>query len=375
MTSEDIIDLVDDVKTVREWFLYYEQHDPLIMERFRLYLKAIHVPVIHESFLEILKTQDEMEEFLEVPEEYQANIPQKDELDQSDDSVFDSSEYSENEQIEEAPNPPLPSYLAPVSEQEQLDELWQQMEERDQVGDDPGPDDLWSVTDDESVLEALLSSPDELDFKHQQPDEADVDTDTDIDIQVDTDSSNDDDLGPEDPLSPSNNRMKNLDCTRCMAKKANGERCARTTCKYAHMCWQHTRYKKGLYIAPSRLGRRAGMGLFAFKPFTENQFICKYGGKKVKQDVYERSDSVYGVTLENGYVRDASSTQSGLGRWINECRDGDECQINCKMYYPPHQVGEFVSFYATRAIEKDDELYTTYGELFHQENEIELESD
>jgi hypothetical protein len=119
------------------------------------------------------------------------------------------------------------------------------------------------------------------------------------------------------------------DCKRCTATAKSGRRCKRRTCKYADMCFQHTEQKKGLKIKKSTIPR-AGMGLFTTKPIGANARIAKYGGPLVPRAQFEAADSKYGLTVTNALVMDGSSTQSGLGRWANDCRRTNRENKECK---------------------------------------------
>ena len=106
------------------------------------------------------------------------------------------------------------------------------------------------------------------------------------------------------------------ECVQCSAQTKNGQQCSRWTCKYSDMCWQHTMRALGLKIAPSTIPG-AGSGLFATRVFAEDSFICEYGGELVPRDEAEEEDykSEYVLAIDDDWVIDAKSTQSGLGRW------------------------------------------------------------
>ena len=113
--------------------------------------------------------------------------------------------------------------------------------------------------------------------------------------------------------------MSIRDCSRCIATKKSGGQCTRRTCKYPALCWQHTKYEKGLVIRPSRIVG-ADSGLYADKDFKRNQKITEYTGDEKSLDDYNDDDSGYGFQYRTGRIIDARSTQSALGRYINDCR-------------------------------------------------------
>ena len=47
--------------------------------------------------------------------------------------------------------------------------------------------------------------------------------------------------------------MSVVECAQCSATTRQGERCRIRTCKYAHMCWQHTKQLLHLGIKPSTI--------------------------------------------------------------------------------------------------------------------------
>ena len=113
-------------------------------------------------------------------------------------------------------------------------------------------------------------------------------------------------------------------CVRCGAQTNRGRRCTRRTCKYADMCWQHVRSLYGVRIAASTLPD-AHDGLFATRDFQEEEVIVFYGDPNQNQwlDQWQEqglTHTDYWLPANADLVRDARSTQSGLGRWVNDCR-------------------------------------------------------
>jgi SET domain-containing protein len=157
--------------------------------------------------------------------------------------------------------------------------------------------------------------------------------------------------------------MSIRDCSRCIATKKSGGQCTRRTCKYPALCWQHTKYEKGLVIRPSRIVG-ADSGLYADKDFKRNQKITEYTGDEKSLDDYNADDSGYGFEYRAGRIIDARSTQSALGRYINDCRtvnrERKECKGNNTKWSVSRRGGN-VSIKAKKNIKKGDELYISYG--------------
>jgi hypothetical protein len=159
------------------------------------------------------------------------------------------------------------------------------------------------------------------------------------------------------------NKMTTIDCKQCIFIKANGQRCKRRTCVRKDYCWQHLRAKKGIDVRPSSLGRRSGMGLFAFKPFGKGDKVADYSGVIVNAKKAKKSQ--YAVAWSKGKFVDASSSQDPVGRYANTCRGADKKAKRCKgnnvkikrdfrRKTISLRVGE-------KAIKKGDEIFNTYG--------------
>ena len=119
------------------------------------------------------------------------------------------------------------------------------------------------------------------------------------------------------------NRMSYPACNRCTARKADGVRCTRNTCKYGPRCWQHTRIRTGFSVNQSGTPSQ-GMGLFAHRALPEGTEI-PYRGKTLPELQYRqkfpgdwRMD--YAVTGQDGIVRDAAKTNAGVARYANDVR-------------------------------------------------------
>jgi hypothetical protein len=119
------------------------------------------------------------------------------------------------------------------------------------------------------------------------------------------------------------------ECHRCDAKVFGGRRCNRVTCKYAKMCWQHTIQNKGLRLGKSKIPG-SGTGLFATKTFKSGETVANYGGTVMDRKAYERTDSEYGIAMNKSLVLDGKSTQSGMGRYANDCRRSNRDAKHCR---------------------------------------------
>lgn len=161
------------------------------------------------------------------------------------------------------------------------------------------------------------------------------------------------------------------ECVRCTATTKDGNRCKRRTCKYADMCFQHTELKRGLVVRKSKI-RGAGQGLFAAKTFRSDQKITKYGGEVIDGKQFEPSKSTYGVQITNDKVLDGRSTQSGLGRYANDCRAPNkrnrECKgTNARISYNSRTRTASVKVKRGKTIRPGDEVYVAYGRSYWQD--------
>ena len=119
------------------------------------------------------------------------------------------------------------------------------------------------------------------------------------------------------------------DCVRCSATTARGTRCTRTTCIYPGMCYQHFQARNGLKLAPSGIPN-AGLGLFTTRAFQPFRKIAAYTGDIVSDDEWLEDPSDYGVDYDSDHTLDARSTQSGIARYANSCREIDRSSNLCR---------------------------------------------
>lgn len=157
--------------------------------------------------------------------------------------------------------------------------------------------------------------------------------------------------------------MTQRSCVQCSARKKNGERCSRRTCKYSDKCFQHTKIDTGLQIKSSNING-AGQGLFATKDFKRNEKITSYGGTQVSLDTYRNNPSGYGFLITRNLILDASSTQSGWGRYANNCRNQNkqagECRGNNAKIVGNTQR-RTANIKATKNIKAGEEIFVPYS--------------
>ena len=160
--------------------------------------------------------------------------------------------------------------------------------------------------------------------------------------------------------------MSQRDCSRCTALTKQGTQCSRTTCKYSHMCFQHSKSALGLQVKTSHIPN-TGQGLYTTKTIKRGQKVASYGGNVVSQNAYNQNPSGYGIHLNNNQVLDGKSTQSGLGRYANTCKPANKRQGQCKGQNAKLSVNhrnQSASLKATKKIKAGEEVYVPYGNNF-----------
>ena len=153
------------------------------------------------------------------------------------------------------------------------------------------------------------------------------------------------------------------ECVRCAGTKSNGSRCSRTTCLYSKYCWQHTQSKKKLKIADSHI-EEGGVGLYTLKPIRKGRIITPYGGELMTSDEYELDPSEYAIYITRDLVLDGRSSQSGLGRYVNDCRSEDRQAGDCRGNNSKIAVNRqqrTANIKATRNIQRGEEIFASYG--------------
>ena len=160
--------------------------------------------------------------------------------------------------------------------------------------------------------------------------------------------------------------MSQRDCSRCTALTKQGTQCSRTTCKYANMCFQHSKSTHGLQVKNSHIPN-TGQGLYTTKTIKKGQKVASYGGSVVSQNAYNQNPSGYGIHLNNNQVLDGKSTQSGLGRYANTCKTANKRLGQCKGQNAKLTVNhrnQTASIKATKKIKAGEEVYVPYGNNF-----------
>ena len=155
--------------------------------------------------------------------------------------------------------------------------------------------------------------------------------------------------------------MSVVECAQCSATTRQGERCRIRTCKYAHMCWQHTKTLLHLGIKPSNIPN-AGSGLFTYIDIPPKTIICKYEGTTIDRADYNNSG--YAVDIPKGRVIDGSSTQSSIGRYANNCRPSDKahCKCNNAKFAISTRAGiTTINIKSTKFIKAGSEIFVAYG--------------
>ena len=157
------------------------------------------------------------------------------------------------------------------------------------------------------------------------------------------------------------------DCQRCIARKADGRRCSRTTCLYSELCWQHAGRDLGLKIAPSTIPG-AGRGLFATRDLPRN-YAIRYGrpiDRLTRAEIHARYPNnqvaTYGLCSANRCV-DGRSTQSGLARWVNAPR-GTNRRSNSALTMLNTNNPWAARATLTRAVRQGEEILTNYGAAY-----------
>ena len=158
-------------------------------------------------------------------------------------------------------------------------------------------------------------------------------------------------------------RGRNCHTVRCGTRTRNGKgrQCKNRTTIYPDHCYLHTQKNIGLKIAKSDIPG-AGNGLYTLKELKRGDLIGEYKGVKRQEPV----ESGYDLEMKKNTHIDASSTQSCIARYINDCRreniDKGHCGkqgSNCAFRLDNKR--KRVTVRATRKIRPGDELYVSYG--------------
>jgi hypothetical protein len=159
--------------------------------------------------------------------------------------------------------------------------------------------------------------------------------------------------------------MSVLQCVQCSATTRKGIRCKNTTCIYSEFCGLHTQSLLNLALRQSWIPT-ANRGLYTTVDIPKHQNIARYTGELKTFAEYDAAPSGYGYGISAGRVMDAASTQTGLGRYVNDCRAADRRQGHCARsnarFVVSHRNG--IATIWVRAIvdiPAESEIYASYG--------------
>lgn len=136
---------------------------------------------------------------------------------------------------------------------------------------------------------------------------------------------------------------------------------------YSKYCWQHMAKKKGFKIATSTIPG-AGKGLIARKAIQAGTRIDYKGERMTRQAVDQRYPgdtlATYVYCYEHPRTHrteciDARSTQSSLGRWVNDPR-GTRQRANA-IWVHPTDTKNWPGIMLTRPLRPGDEVLVDYG--------------
>lgn len=154
-----------------------------------------------------------------------------------------------------------------------------------------------------------------------------------------------------------------LEGQRCSGTTKAGERCRRRTVKALPTCYQHSRSKYGVKIAPSGIPG-AGSGLFAVRPFKKDENIVPYIGQVVSgEELDERYGDLtgpYALGIDNYRAVD-SACRRGLGAWANH---QPVAQSNARFVISSRGPNPTVWVRATKNIPVGREVFLNYGRDF-----------
>ena len=148
-------------------------------------------------------------------------------------------------------------------------------------------------------------------------------------------------------------------CPQCTAKTKAGDRCKRTTCKWAPFCAAHKAYRVG----PSEIDG-AGRGAFAVRDMKKGSTIGSYVIATVKQtEVQFRDEHPSGRATHTAKIGSHNYTALGAGnRTLNQIGMLNTASKGGRNNARLLASGRVV---ASRGVKKDDELLLTYGSSYN----------
>ena len=148
-------------------------------------------------------------------------------------------------------------------------------------------------------------------------------------------------------------------CPQCTAKTKAGDRCKRTTCRYAPFCASHKAYR----VAPSRTDR-AGRGAFAVRDLKKGDALGSYVIAAVKQtEAQFRDEHPSGRATHTAKTGSHYYTALGAGNRIQN-------QIGMLNTAPRGERNSARLLASGRVVvsrggvKKDDELFLAYGSSY-----------
>jgi hypothetical protein len=120
-----------------------------------------------------------------------------------------------------------------------------------------------------------------------------------------------------------------------------------------------------LYLKPSSIPN-SGSGLFTSKDIATKTRIAKYTGVIKTLAESQANPTGYDVAIPKGRVLDASSTQSGIARYANDCRGKNKKKKQCKGNNAKFSISTRngttnVWLVSTKAISAGSEIFVSYG--------------
>jgi len=159
--------------------------------------------------------------------------------------------------------------------------------------------------------------------------------------------------------------MSKRECVQCFATTKQGARCKKRTCIYSKFCNIHTKQLFNLYLKKSAIPN-SGMGLITAKVIESKKRIAQYTGDILRADELPSNPTGYSVAIPHNKVIDASSTQSGIARYANDCRSSNKAQGHCKGSNAKFSVSTrkgvtSVWIVSTKRIPANTEIFVSYG--------------
>ena len=147
-------------------------------------------------------------------------------------------------------------------------------------------------------------------------------------------------------------------CPQCTATTKAGDRCKRTTCKWAPFCAAHKAYRVG----PSEIDG-AGRGAFATRSLKKNSTIGSYVIATVKQtEAQFRDEHPSGRATHTAKIGSHMYTALGAGnRTLNQIGMLNTASKGGRNNARLLASGRVV---ASRGVKKDDELLLAYGSSY-----------